>query len=71
MPQHWEETRAWIERLGLEYRGEGLPGSALKALQALLRRNRERVCLDGEQKAELLELGAAWVPLCNLRRPLL
>jgi hypothetical protein len=56
MPQHWVETQAWLERLGLEYRGEGLPGSALKALQALLRRNRERVYLDGPQKAELLEL---------------
>ena len=56
MPQHWEETRSWVERLGLEYRGEGLPGPALKALQALVRRNRERVYLDGPQKAELLEL---------------
>jgi hypothetical protein len=56
LPQHWKETREWVEELGLEYRGEGLPGSALKALQALLRRNRERVYLDGEQKAELLEL---------------
>jgi hypothetical protein len=55
MPQHWEETQAWLERLGLDYRGEGLPGSALKALQALVRRNRERVYLTGEQKAELLE----------------
>jgi hypothetical protein len=55
VPQHWEETQGWLGRLGLEYRGEGLPGSALKALQALLRRNRERVYLTGEQKAELLE----------------
>ena len=43
MPQHWEETQAWLGRLSLDYRGEGLPSSALKALQALLRRNRERV----------------------------
>ena len=56
MPQHWEETQAWSERLGLEYRGEGLPSMALKALQTLVRRNRERVYLDGEQKAQLLEL---------------
>jgi hypothetical protein len=34
MPQHWQETQQWLGRLALEYRGEGLPGSALKALQA-------------------------------------
>jgi hypothetical protein len=55
MPQHWEATQAWCDQLGLEYRGEGLPGSALKALQTLVRRNRERIYLTGEQKAELLE----------------
>jgi hypothetical protein len=55
MPQIWEATQAWCERLGLEYRGEGLPSMA-QALQALVRRNRERVYLDGPRKAELLEL---------------
>jgi hypothetical protein len=65
MPQHWEETQAWIERLALDYRREGLPGSALKALQALIRRSRERVYLDGEQKAELLELHEFRCAICG------
>jgi hypothetical protein len=64
-PQHWEETQAWLGRLGLDYRGEGLPGSALKALQAMLRKNRERVYLDGEQKAELLELHGFRCAICG------
>ena len=55
VPERWEEIQAWCDRLSLEYRGEGLPGTALKALQTLVKRNRERVYLDGEQKAELLE----------------
>ena len=65
MPQHSQETLAWVERLGLEYRGEGLTGSALKALQALVRRSRERVYLDGEQKAELLELYEFRCAICG------
>jgi hypothetical protein len=32
VPQHWEEIQAWCDRLALEYRGEGLPSMALKAL---------------------------------------
>ncbi|HSG20437.1 MAG TPA: hypothetical protein VLA31_06670, partial [Burkholderiaceae bacterium] len=55
VPEKWEEIQSWCDRLGLEYRGEGLPGTALKALQTLVKRNRERVYLDGEQKAALLE----------------
>jgi hypothetical protein len=55
MPERWEEMQAWCDRLSLEYRGEGLPATALKALQALVRRNRERVYLDGPQEAEMIE----------------
>jgi hypothetical protein len=65
MPQNWEETRAWLERLGLEYRGEGLSGSAWNALQALVKRNRERVYLDAPQKAELLELHEFKCAICG------
>ena len=55
VPEHWRAIEAWAARLGLEYRGEGLPATALKALQHLVKRNRERVWLTGEEKAELLE----------------
>jgi hypothetical protein len=51
VPERWEEIQAWADRLGLECRGEGLPGTA----QTLVKRSSERVYLDGEQKAELLE----------------
>ena len=55
LPEKWQEIQEWAERLGFEYRGEGLPGCALKVLQGLVRRGRERVYLDGQQKADLLE----------------
>ena len=56
VPKHAEEIDIWLTclDLGQEYRGEGLPSISHKVLLRLLRR-RERMCLTGEQKAELLE----------------
>jgi hypothetical protein len=57
MPAHWEEIDLWVEKLniGIAYQGQGMAGMSLKVLNHLIRTSRERVYLDGEAKAELLE----------------
>ena len=51
LPEHAGEIQAWLGALGLglPYRGEGLPGTAYRVLVALIKRNRERVVLTGDQ----------------------
>jgi hypothetical protein len=71
MPQRLEETQAWCERLGLEYRGEGLAGMAQRVPKTLLRRNGDRVYLTGEQKAELLEAHGHRCAACGATSSLL
>jgi len=57
MPEHWEEIDLWITKLdiGIVYQGQGMAGTSLKVLNHLIRKGRERVYLDGEAEAELLE----------------
>ena len=55
MPAHSSEMEQWLARLNIEgllqYRGEGLPSLSLKVLQTLVKRSRERVWVNGEEKA--------------------
>jgi len=57
MPESWEEIDLWVQKLdcGIVYQGQGMAGTSLKVLNHLIRAGRERVYLDGEAKAELLE----------------
>ena len=57
MPENWMENDLWIEKLdiGIVYQGQGMAGTSLKVLNHLIRKGRERVYLDGEAKAKLLE----------------
>ncbi len=69
LPAHAAEIQDWLGALGLglPYRGEGLPGTAYRVLTALIKRNRERVILTGEQKHELLEGAGYTCALCGER----
>ncbi len=57
MPAHWEEIDLWLTKLdlGIVYQGQGMAGTSLKVLNHRIRTGRQRVYLDGEAKAQLLE----------------
>jgi hypothetical protein len=71
LPEHATEIQAWLRALDhdLVYRGEG-PNMTYKVLLKLLKVNRQRKCLTGDEKHELLEATSYACTLCGERAQL-
>jgi len=69
LPEHCGEIHLWVKKLdlGINYQGQGLAGSSLKVLKILLRAKQERVFLDGEAKARVMEQFDHRRALCGSR----
>ena len=72
LPEHATEIQAWLKALDLDlaYRGEGLPNMTYKVLLKLLKVNRQRKYLTGEEKHSLLEATSYACTLCGERAQL-
>ena len=72
LPEHAAEIQAWLKALDLDvaYRGEGLPNMTYKVLLKLLKVNRQRKYLTGEEKHSLLEATSYACILCGERAQL-
>jgi hypothetical protein len=72
LPEHATEIQTWLKALdiGIPYRGEGLPNASYKVLLKLLKVNRQRRCLTGDERHTLLEANSYACTLCGERAQL-
>ena len=63
LPEDWEVTQAWSEKLGVEYTGQGLPGLTQEVFLHLIRGKRKQPTFS--QKKQILANQGGKCALCG------